>query len=226
MGRLAKRLARTGKSLEQYCREQDLDRDGLRRLLRWQIGWQGFLQRYLTDENLRKYFREHRREFDGTQLRIAQILLKVDPPDDEAARQATVERAETLRQQILAGDMSFADAARKYSQAPSADQEGDIGFISRREPMHESFSRAAFALQPGQVSPPVLSPFGVHLICCLEEQNGQREWDQAREELDEAVREYLFQWAAQQERTRAKIRFTGAVPYLHPETNELVPSSG
>jgi parvulin-like peptidyl-prolyl isomerase len=220
--RLKKRLERAGKTLDDYCREQDLDPIELQRLLRWQIGWQAFLDRYLTDDNLRKYFAEHRREFDGTRLKVAQILLRVEPPGDKAAQQAVLRRARTIRQEILEGKIRFADAAREYSQAPSANQGGDIGFISRREPMPESFSRAAFALETGETSVPVVSALGVHLIHCLDEEAGLLQWEQAREELERAVREYLFQWAAARERSRATVRFTGAVPYLDPETRELV----
>ena len=67
---------------------------------------------------------------------------------------------------ILSGKISFAEAAAKYSAGPSGKQGGRLGQIARHGPMSETFSRAAFALEVGQISPPTPTPFGVDLIRC------------------------------------------------------------
>jgi parvulin-like peptidyl-prolyl isomerase len=65
------------------------------------------------------YFSEHAREFDGTRLQVAQILLK---PSDEsdAARQVAIDQAKAIRQQIVEGKVTFAAAAREQSTGPSS----------------------------------------------------------------------------------------------------------
>jgi parvulin-like peptidyl-prolyl isomerase len=88
--------------------------------------------------------------------------------------------------------------------------------------MHESFSRAAFALKEQEVSPPVITPFGVHLIRCAEINPGQRTWQDARQALTAAVTRYLFDWAAEKERSKAEIKFTGTLPHFAPGTEELI----
>ena len=110
-----------------------------------------------------------------------------------------------MQREIQSSELTFADAAKQYSQTPTAASGGDIGYISRHQPMPEPFSRAAFALDKGQMSPPVASPAGVHLIQCLDVKPGEKTWQHARAELERAVTQYLFQWVADQERPGATI---------------------
>ena len=60
--------------------------------------------------------------------------------------------------------MTFADAAEKYSAGPSRAKGGDLGFIPRHGIMVEPFARAAFVLAKGEISPPMATVFGIHLI--------------------------------------------------------------
>ena len=220
--RLARRLRQRGESLEDYCRQRGLQLAELRHTLEWQLAWQRCVARYVTDENLQKHFESHRREFDGTELRVAHILLRVDEGEAKRSVAAAMDEARRIRAQILRGGMSFAEAAQRYSAAPSSRDGGDIGWISRREPMPESFSREAFALEKGGVSEPVATPLGVHLIQCLEVKPGQGTWQDARRLLQESLVQYLFSWAADHERANARVRYTGATPHLKTGTDEVL----
>ena len=113
--------------------------------------------------------------------------------------------ARKVRQAIVAGEFNFTEAAARYSAAPTADKGGEVGWISRHEPMSPEFNKAAFQLSPNQLSQPVVSLVGVHLIYCLEVKPGQRTWQEARAELIAAVRQYLFHWLADRERTRTTV---------------------
>lgn len=220
--RVKAQLARQNKKLADYLALVRGDEASLRRTLAWEIGWRRFLDQQLTDVNLQKHFSAHRRDFDGTELRVAHILLKVDRPDDAVALAAASDRAAALRADLVAGKVTFAAAAAQHSQAPTAANGGDIGWIGRHDPMPESFSRAAFALLKGEISPPVTSKFGVHLIQCTDEKPGKLGWEECRAELTEAVTLYLFTWAADRQRPKAKVVFTGALPYFKPGTREVV----
>ena len=71
--------------------------------------------------------------------------------------------AEALRQKIIDGEITFEDAAKKYSQCPSREEGGDLGFFPRGV-MAGPFEKAAFSLPVGEISQPVETRFGWHLI--------------------------------------------------------------
>ncbi len=132
-----------------------------------------------------------------TQTRARHILVKLSQVmDDDKAR----ERLEQLRQRIAHGE-DFADLARSYSEDPSAPQGGDLGWLSPGETV-PAFEHAMDALSPDEVSAPVRSPFGWHLIQVIE----RREKDmsdelrrlEARQRLYEQYAEPAFEdWLAQ-----------------------------
>ena len=171
--RLQDEMERQEKTLDDYCQSLRIPQASLRRMLQWQLSWKRCRSKYLTDENLQRYFDRHHKEFDGTTLRVAQLLLK---PDADSTRQQLLERALEIRREIVSGKMEFGQAARKYSQSPSGQEGGTLGWISRQAPMPEYFSHAAYQLDAGEVSEPVESPYGVHLIHCLEIKPGQKRW--------------------------------------------------
>jgi hypothetical protein len=221
-----RRLAQREVQLEDHLRQRGLDRDAYRRRLAWRLGWPRYVQRYLTDENLQKQFASRPRDYDGTQLRVAHILLRVPRSDGPAAGRAAVDRslsrAQEIRRRIDSGELSFAEAARKYSDAPTAPQGGDLGYLSRHQPMPEAFTRAAFGLQPGQTSDPVVSPFGVHLIHCLQVKPGHGRWTDVRDRLRKDLTRRVFTRLVAIQRQRTKVVYSGAMPYLDPATGRLV----
>jgi parvulin-like peptidyl-prolyl isomerase len=225
--RVEAELKRRQSTLEDQLAELGITYTEFRRALAWETGWPKYLQSKMTPENIRKYFEQNRREFDGTKLHVAHLLLKVDAPSDPAAVEQVVEQAGKLRAEIIAGKIPFADAAKKHSQSPTAEQGGDIGLIQRHEPMPEAFSEAAYELKAGETSEPVVTSFGVHLIHLLGEEPGKLTL--ADSAVEQAVREdmirYLFLWVSEKQRADAKIEFTGTLPYFNPESGKLVPVS-
>jgi parvulin-like peptidyl-prolyl isomerase len=208
LSRLEKQLAERNLTLGDHCREIGLTVEDIGQTLLWQLTWQAYLDKQLTPQNLQRYFQEHRRDFDGTQLKVAHILIK--PAGEGAAAKATaIAQAEIIRAEIAATKDKFADAARKHSAGPSAADGGDIGWIERRTPMPEEFSAAAFALQAGEVSQPVTTKFGVHLIQVLEIKPGEKTAEDVATILRPAVTRYVFAWLADKDRETAKIERTG-----------------
>ena len=119
-------------TLEEHLKQVGLLATTFAGRLAWKLSWQQYLERQLTDDNLEKYFKRYHREFDGTQLRVAQILFKL-PADADAGRIAAAkDKAAKLKAEIAAGKLTFAEAAKQHSQAPSSTAGGDIGWIERR----------------------------------------------------------------------------------------------
>jgi len=213
------RLKQQELTIEQFLRRSGITESDFRQTLAWQLGWNGYLERYVTDENLQNYFKKNHKEFDGTQIRVSQILLKVKP--DSQASEKAIEKATQIREEIISKKIDFAAAAKNFSDAPSANKGGDIGLISRHEPMPESFSRASFTLEKGELSEPIKSSFGVHLIHCVEIKPGQKRWQDVRSELKVAVTKYLFDWIAEKQRPNAAIEYTGSAPHFKPGSKEI-----
>lgn len=108
-----------------------------------------------------EYAAEKRARGGEEERRVAHILLEVTKERDQAA---TLQLAQELRERAVAGE-DFAQLAREYSEDPgSAAGGGDLGYISQESEFDPDFTKAAFALQPGTISEPVVTTFGVHLI--------------------------------------------------------------
>ena len=91
----------------------------------------------------------------------------------------------------------FEDLAKLYSNDLSASKGGDLGWIYPGDTVPE-FERAMDALKPGEVSAPVESPFGVHLIEVLERKSDDVSKDRQRLVARQAVRERKIDEATQE----------------------------
>jgi peptidyl-prolyl cis-trans isomerase D len=116
----------------------------------------------VSDDELRRYYEAHRSEFDRPAHGVVSVLYiprLVSPADSAAARA----RISALRAEIVGG-AKFEDVAKRASaDTISGAQGGSLGKITHGRLVPE-FEKAAYALKPGELSQPVLTPFGYHLI--------------------------------------------------------------
>jgi peptidyl-prolyl cis-trans isomerase SurA len=143
-----------------------------------------------------------------TQTRARHILVRTNEVVSEAeARRRLLD----LRERVVTGGVDFAQLARLHSQDGSAARGGDLGWLLPGDTVPD-FERAMDALKPGEVSQPVKTPFGWHLIQVLERRQAgltlERRRLQARQALrerraDEAYEEWLRQL---RDRTYVEIR--------------------
>ena len=102
---------------------------------------------------------------DTEQRHAAHILLQVNAQRTQAQ---AVSQLQSIAQRIAAG-ASFADVARETSEdVGSKAQGGDLGFLIKGAIGEPAFDAALWKLQPGQLSPPVVTHAGVHLISLVE----------------------------------------------------------
>jgi peptidyl-prolyl cis-trans isomerase D len=116
----------------------------------------------ISEADLRSYYDAHKAEFDRPSHAVLSVLYipRLVSPADSAAVRAKIQ---ALRAEI-AGGAKFEDVAKRESaDSGSAAQGGDLGKITKGQLVPE-FEKAAFALKPGELSQPVLSSFGYHLI--------------------------------------------------------------
>lgn len=123
-----------------------------------------------------------------TQSRARHILLVPSTQLNEAQAR---DKLNDFRRRILAGETDFATLARRNSQDGSAAQGGDLGWVNPGQFVPE-FERVMDQLAPGQISQPLISRFGVHLIQLIERRNAALTEREQREMVRSMLREKKF----------------------------------
>ena len=119
------------------------------------------------------------------QTHARHILLRPGPRLTEAQARAQLV---DLRSRIVRGQADFATLAKEYSQDGSAREGGDLGWANPGQFVPE-FEEALDRLQPGEISEPVISRFGVHLIQLLERREKKLSPQEQREVAHNLARE-------------------------------------
>lgn len=215
ISRIKKELESRGKTLDAFLTENHTDMRMLRRKLAWNIAWPRYANASLTDDNLRRYYEQHRRDFDGTQRKLSQILLMTAETDQNQVIERQRDIAARLRVQIKRGEIEFAEAARRYSNSPSRDQGGLVGWIERHNQLPEEIHNAAFDAPLGEVAGPIQTSFGIHLLCVTEEKPGDIPWEDVKHEVRAAAERYLFSYTADRGRSQAEVKYRNS--YEYPE---------
>ncbi|WP_027996737.1 peptidylprolyl isomerase [Simplicispira psychrophila] len=134
-------------------------------------------------------------------------------PGPQLSETAAAQRLADYRQRILAGQADFAELAREVSKDGSAKQGGDLGWATPGRYVPE-FEAALQALQPGEISAPLVSRFGVHLIQLLERRQVQLSQREQRDMVRDTVREKKMEAAyatwVQELRSRAYVEYRDA----------------
>ena len=144
------------------------------------------------------------------QTHVQHILLKTGPSQSE---QVARERAADFKRRIQSGQATFEQLARQYSQDDSAKEGGDLGWAAPGQFVPE-FEQAMNNLNDGQVSDPVVSRFGVHLIRV----DGRREQVLTSAEQRQLARNMLREKKAQEafETWAREVRGRAYVEYRDP----------
>jgi peptidyl-prolyl cis-trans isomerase C len=188
---------KAGREYATILKNLHLSEDEFRRELTSALKWDKFVLQQGDEKTLRGLFDKNVEMFNGARVQARHILIAV-PDGKKAEAEAKVV---ALRKQIEADvnqelaklptgtsdkitvekerakalEKAFAAAAAKESSCPSKAQGGDLGYFPRvgSGGMVEPFARVAFSLQPYQLSEPVVTEFGVHLILPVDHKPGK-----------------------------------------------------
>ena len=117
----------------------------------------------VREREIRRYYKKYGENFaTPAEINARHILLKLAADASEELLQLKTEQLEKLLDKIKGG-ISFEELAIKHSEDGTAAEGGDLGWFKPGEMVSE-FEDVAFALEAGQVSEIVRSPFGLHLI--------------------------------------------------------------
>jgi parvulin-like peptidyl-prolyl isomerase len=163
----------------------------------------------VTDEEISRTYNNNLDKFTQPEsVRARHILIKADENATEEEKAAALEKIKTIRDQLAEG-ADFASLATQKSEGPSAGNGGDLGYFSA-DKMVPSFSNAAFALEPGEISGIVETRFGYHIIK-LEDR--REPWlptleqvkEQLKPQLEQQKAQYVFQEYVQDIQSKADI---------------------
>ena len=180
--------------------------ESLEQMLALQIAWKTYLTATLAESRIKEYWTAHKPFFDGTQVTASQIFLNLNGDDPSTSRNMLEQQLSLLRSQILNEELSFADAARKYSQSPSATKGGDLGTFEGFGSVADEIARQALQLQPGEISQPFQSSLGMHLVYVRDRQPGERSLEDARPKVVERLSALLWEEQVARERKTARIQ--------------------
>lgn len=144
----------------------------------------------LTDAEMKKYYNENKADFK--EIRASHILVK------------TEEEAKEIKKKLDQGGDFAALAKEKSTDPGSAPRGGDLGFFTK-DRMVKAFSDAAFSLKVNEVSKPVQSPFGFHIIKVVETKDAKNFEELAPAQLQN-IRGLMINHEIDQLKEKAKIK--------------------
>jgi peptidyl-prolyl cis-trans isomerase D len=135
----------------------------------------------ITDQQARQYYQAHLKDYQvPDQVKVRHILISVPKGADAKTDAAAKAKAEDVLKQLRAGG-DWTAIAKKYSDDPgSKNTGGELGFLQHGVTVPE-FDKTAFSLNPGQISDPVKTQFGYHIIQTEEKQTAHtKPFDEVR----------------------------------------------
>lgn len=194
-----------GDDPEKVLAKMGMTQEKLREELALPLAWKSHLRFVVTNQSLREYFEKRRPQFDGTEIRVRQVFLKLPAEADEKTLTEARAKLEKLKRDIESGAITFADVAQKHSEAPSKTEGGDTGWITYRGKLPAAVSDAAFDLKDNEISEPIRSPFGLHLVTVTERKPGELSLEDVRAVVFNELSQELWQETVKAQRAKAKI---------------------
>lgn len=126
-----------------------------------------FLKERVTDEAVRNYYATNPDQFQAKKIHVAHILVRTNPGLSETERQALLTKASAIYTKANSQE-DFTALAKEYSEDQlSAQHGGDLGWLQEGA-IDPAFSTRIFAMKAGELSEPIVTPFGFHIVKVLE----------------------------------------------------------
>lgn len=179
---------------------------------------------HFTELDLRSYYDAHKNDFEEAKgghilIRFKGSRVPLKPNEKDLTQEEALAKAEDLRKQIVAG-ADFATVAKAQSDdAGTAVKGGDLGTFSKGQ-MVAAFDQAAFAVPVGQVSEPVKTQFGYHLIKITERTS--KSFEEARPQIEKDLKPQMTREAVAQIKAHTAVTlndvYFGGAPTSGPQT--------
>src|SRR5687767_7817443 len=139
----------------------------------------------VSAQDVQRYYEDNQQQYSAPeQVKASHILLKTEGKDDAAVKKLAEDLAAKAK-----GGADFAELAKKHSEDDSNNAKGgDLDFFGRGQ-MVADFDKVAFALKPGEISGPVKTEFGYHVIKVVEKKAAaQKPLAEVRAQIEDQIR--------------------------------------
>src|SRR6185295_3295729 len=164
----------------------------------------------ISPEEIKRYYDAHQTDYETDErVRVREILFAVDAGAEAADVDRTRAKAEEVRK-MAQGGADFAGLMKQFSDAPGADKGGDLGTFGHGQ-MERALEEAAFRLKKGEISEPVRTDAGFHLLRVEERiSSGHKPFDDVKDDIRErlyndALEERFQNWISHDLRERHRI---------------------
>ena len=142
----------------------------------------------VMEQEVRDYYDDHLENFkENDQVKARHILFKLEEGAEEAEEKKVRGKASSVLAEARKG-ADFAELAKKYSEGPSKDSGGDLGYFPKGR-MVKAFEDAVFKLKKGEISDLVRTPFGYHIVLVEDVKKSRtKDLEEVREEITGTVR--------------------------------------
>jgi len=182
---------------------------------------------HFTELDLRGYYDSHKNEFEEAKgshilIRFKGSAVPLKPNEKDLTDQEALAKAQDIRKQLLAGADFAALAKTESDDTGSAAKGGDLGTF-RKGQMVGPFDQAAFSLPVGQVSEPIKTQFGYHIIKIVSRES--KPFEEVRPQIEKDMKPQLTREALQQIKEHTSVTlndaYFGATPTSGPQTLPL-----
>jgi len=177
----------------------------------------------VADEEAKAFYEKNERFYtDKAGLRASHILVKVlenAPAEEEAKAQAKVKEAQA---RLKKGD-AFDVVARELGEGPAAEKGGDLGFFSEGR-MVKEFEDVAFKMKVDQVSDPVRTRFGFHIIKVTEKREDRKKpFEEVKDQIVKSLQNKKF--FTERRKLLADLEKNAKVEKFLPEPAPIAPNA-
>jgi len=179
-----------------FLEENNIEKDFFRKEMSRELIMMEYQQHYLenqevSDEEALEFFEANQDMFSSDQVQASHILVE------------TEEEAQDIKTQLDEG-ADFAQLAQTFSMCPSAAEGGDLGMFPRGS-MVPQFEEAAFSMEPGEISDPVETDFGWHIIYVTERIRDEQDFEDMKDTIKQQIRQENLQDHIEELREAAEI---------------------
>lgn len=127
-----------------------------------------FLRSKINETATRNYYAANAERYQSKKAHVAHVLIRTNPKMSQQEREAQLTKAQEVYSKAMSNE-DFAALAQQYSEDTlSAKKAGDLGWITEGS-IDPAFTKAAFEMKKDEISQPITTPFGFHVIKVLEE---------------------------------------------------------